>query len=138
MKTKSKLAFVYSMLALLALGITRICAQTGTQPSEVAPLTHDRSAQHDYQHQHPTKTTGVIDDAIGNVATSAGDANWATQRGPTASKELRTNKSALTIPDITRNSSGTNESKPSITSTKPKAVFRLFRCCWALKPYGVA
>jgi hypothetical protein len=105
MRTVSKFVLIGSFLAL---GMTGVYAQ---QAGDKAPSTVDPAAQQKGAQQAP-KTTGAMDNAVGNLATSPDDVKRQTEGKPTAAQEGKGAGGTTPKPEVTQNAPGTVGAAP--------------------------
>ena len=105
MKTLLKPALV---TAFLALGIAGAQAQTAPSPVDSNAATKSAQAQ-------PPKTTGAMDNAVGNLATSPEDVKRQTEGRPTTAQEGKGEAPAAPKPGMTEHSPGTVGAAPGTT-----------------------
>jgi hypothetical protein len=106
MRTVSKLVLVTSFLAL---GVTVANAQAHVPSPDKSTV--DGPAQ-----QQDPKTTGAMDKAVGNLATSPDDVKRQTEGRPTAAEEAKGATATAPKPDITQQSPGTVGAAPGTTA----------------------
>jgi hypothetical protein len=112
MRTGSKLIFAGAFAVLAAAAAN---AQTGTQPGQTAPSTVDGPAQQKGDQKQDPKTTGAMDKAVGNVATSPDDVKRQTEGRPTAAEEAKGATPTEPKPETTQHSPGTVGAAPGTT-----------------------
>jgi hypothetical protein len=100
MRTVSKLVLIGSFLAL---GMTGLNAQQSTA---------DPAAQQKGDQKQAPKTTGAMDNAVGNLATSPDDVKRQSEGQPTAAQEGKGATSTAPKPGMTQNSPGTVGAAP--------------------------
>ena len=105
MRTVSRVVLISSFLVL---GMTGVNAQ---QAGDKAPSTVDPAAQQKGAQQAP-KTTGAMDNAVGNLATSPDDVKRQTEGQPTAAQEGKGAMGTAAKPGMTQNSPGTVGAAP--------------------------
>jgi hypothetical protein len=102
--------------ALLGSGLTGVNAQTAPQPGQKTPSTVDAPAQQKGEQPQPPKTTGAMDNAVGNVATSPDDVKRQTEGQPTAAEAAKGVTASEPKPGMTtQHSPGTVGAAPGVT-----------------------
>jgi hypothetical protein len=99
----SKLAMASSFLVLATVAVN---AQT-TSPSTADPPAQQKGAQ-----PQPPKTTGAMDNTVGNLATSPEDVKRQTEGQPTTAQEAKGATATNPKPGITEQSPGTVGAAP--------------------------
>jgi hypothetical protein len=111
MRTVSKLVLVTSFLAL---GMPAANAQIHTPSPEKSTV--DGAEQQNGQQKQDPKTTGAMDKAVGNLATSPDDVKRQTEGRPTAAEEAKGVTATAPKPEITQQSPGTVGAAPGTTA----------------------
>ena len=105
MRTFSKLVLIGSFLALGAAGVS----------AQQTPSTVDPAAQQKGDQKQPPKTTGAMDNAVGNLATSPEDVKRQTEGQPTMAEEGKGATATNPKPNVTEHSPGTVGAAPGST-----------------------